>query len=133
MNCTSCCHARQAGNQDLVGCYYWTAIYRGNRNALRNALEFINKKENYLINLDSPSLNREAIGFLIDILITDYAPKPLYKGWADLDLPYHKVREIGKMTDSCVIINPEGCCVFYEFQSQQIMEYEDKTKVKLTL
>jgi len=119
MKCTSCCHARQAGNQDLIGCYYWTEIFRGNRNALRNALEIINEKENYNINMDSPILDKEAIGFLIDILIEDYAPKPLYEGWADLDLPYHQISEKGEMTDSCVVINPQSCCEFYLYHNQK--------------
>lgn len=116
MNCCSCLHARQAGNNDVVGCSYWTAIFHGNIDAMKTAFDFINKKENYNINLDSASIDREAIGFLIDVLIEDYAPKPLYEGWANLQQPYGQKNKLTDMTDGCVVIKPQGCCDFYTNQ-----------------
>lgn len=116
MTCHSCFHCRQAGNKELVGCKYWTEIFHGNKSALRSALAHINKKESFGINLDSHILEKEAIEFLIDVLIEDYAPKPMYEGWANLNsLPKHD-ENIGGMTDSCVVLNPQGCCDFYEYQ-----------------
>ena len=131
MKCTSCCHARQAGNQDLVGCSYWTAIFRGNMIALRSALDHINKKENYKIDLNSSILEKETIGFLIDVLIEDYAPKPLYEGWAALNLPSTQKNKRRKMTDSCVILEPQGCCGFYIYQNQMVVESHDAKKMIL--
>jgi hypothetical protein len=113
MNCHSCIHARPAVNKDLVGCAYWTAIYQGNMMAMRSALIHINRKENYKINMDSEILEKEAIDFLIDVLIEDYAPKPLYEGWADLNRSCYQNKNHSEMTDSCVVLEPKGCCDFY--------------------
>ena len=113
MNCHSCVHARQAGNDNLVGCAYWTEIYRGNIKALSTAIAYISQKENLGINLNNEFTDREAIGFLIDILVEDYAPKPLYNGWANMNLPCNQNKNRGEMTESCVVLNPEGSCDFY--------------------
>ena len=131
MNCCSCVHARQAGNQDLVGCCYWTAIFRGNRMALRSALAYINQEEDYHIHLDNVVTEKEAIGFLIDILIEDYAPKPLYQGWANLDLPYHQTSMRGTMSDDCVVLNPHGCCRFHQHQEQRQPSFQEQRDAAL--
>ena len=112
MNCCSCLHARQAGNNDVVGCSYWTAIFHGNIDAMKTAFDFINKKENYNINLDSASIDREAIGFLIDVLIEDYAPKPLYEGWANSQQPYGQKNKLTDMTDAPWSLNHRVVVIF---------------------
>ncbi len=132
MNCYSCHNARLAGNHDLVGCCYWTAIFRGNIIALRTALDHINQKNNYDINLDSESMDKEVIAFLIDILIEDYAPKPLYEGWANLTPPYNQKKNNGEMTDGCVVLDPQGCCDFHLYQDHQTMNVREEEKVVLT-
>jgi hypothetical protein len=125
MNCRLCLHARQAGNSDLVGCSFWTAILKGDISTMKTAMDYINQEENFGIKLDSPTINREAIGFLIDILIEDYAPKPLYEGWANLNRPNNQNRKDEEMTDSCVVLNPEGCCGFYISQIQESVDIRD--------
>jgi hypothetical protein len=111
MNCISCCHVCQAGNPNLVGCAYWTAIFQKRKLALQDALTKINRREGFRINLESHLLEKEAIDFLIDVLIEDYAPMPMFQGWANLNgtsVPGMT------MTADCVVLEPKGGCAFFE-------------------
>ena len=118
-------HCRHAGNEEFVGCIFWTAVCRGHQDALRAALQYINQSEKYHIDPDSALADRDAIGFLIDILIDEYAPKPFYQGWADLDLPLHQRRDEQQMTDSCVVLDPICCCGFFTYEDQLSLQLQD--------
>ena len=113
MNCRSCLHARHAGNREMVGCGYWTAIYHGKQKILTSALKEINTKEKLGMDLDRQLPGREGIGYLIDTLISDYAPKPIFEGWADLERPYCDKNKYGQMTNFCVVLDPKRSCTFY--------------------
>jgi len=113
MNCRSCLHARRAGNKTMIGCCYWTAIYHGDKNIVTSALEEINEKENLGMDLDKSLPNREDISFLIDTLICEYATKPIFEGWVDLERPYCEKKKYGQMTNFCVVLDPERFCTFF--------------------
>ena len=110
MNCRSCLHARRAGNKEMIGCQYWTAIYHGDKNILTLALKEIIKRKNLAMDLDSEMPGRECVGVLIDTLITEYAPKPIFQGWVDLENPICTGNLISEMTNFCVVLDPSRLC-----------------------
>lgn len=116
MNCCSCLHARHAGNAEMVGCRYWTAIYRGDKDTVRNALKKIIKLEDLEMDTAIEFSGRECISVLIDRLINKYAPKPIFEGWADLERPLTTSNQMNGMTNFCVVLNPERLCNFYTRQ-----------------
>jgi len=115
MNCFSCINMRQAAHRQMIGCYYWTSIVHGDINMLKSALVHISRLENFPFNPDDPGINRKVVAFLIDILIDQYAPKPLYEGWARLSIPCIKDETDKGMTEGCVVLNPGSCCTFSQY------------------
>lgn len=76
--------------------------------------------------MDSPILEKEAVEFLIDILIEEYAPKPMYEGWVDLKNTRHQKEEQTAISDSCVVLEPTGCCDFYICQVKNKKAFQEE-------
>jgi hypothetical protein len=113
MNCRSCIHARRAGNAKMIGCRYWTGIYRGDKTIVTLALKEIVRRKNLEMDLEMKSIGIECISGLIDTLIMEYAPKPIFEGWADLEQPYTDNDTDATMTNDCVVLDPGRLCSFY--------------------
>ncbi len=118
MNCRSCLHARRAGNIQMIGCHYWTAIFHGDKKMLTSALKEIIKRKKLAMDLDNKSSTSECVCGLIDTLISEYAPKPIFEGWVDLEKPYSDKDICGEMTNYCVVLDPKRLCTFYAQQTE---------------
>jgi len=97
----------------MIGCSYWTSILHGDITMLKSALLHVSRLKNFYFDPDAPAASRRAVTFLIDILIREYAPKPLYEGWASLNIPDINDGETADMTSGCVVLNPGTWCIFY--------------------
>ena len=118
-NCRTCLHARRAGNIEMAGCKMWTEIYRGNKKAVTAALRDINKKQNLGIDMDRAYPGREGLSELIDVLIKEYAPQPVFEGWVDLEVSFGDFEKKGNLTNFCVLTDPYRFCCFYEGKGEQ--------------
>jgi hypothetical protein len=105
----------------MIGCHYWTAIYHGDKRTVISALREIIKKKKLGLDLDYELPRGKDINKLIDTLICDYAPKPIFEGWVDLERPYSDRGYCEEMTNYCVVLDPKRHCTFYAQQAEQYL------------
>ena len=113
-NCTTCVHGRRAGNPDMAGCKLWSDIYQGNKNAVTAALQELSKKLQWGMEMQKSYPGRDGLDMVIETLLKEYAPQPIFEGWVDLDVHYGDEYIEGTMTNFCVVVDPNRFCTFYE-------------------
>jgi hypothetical protein len=112
--CITCIHARRAGNPDMAGCKLWTDIYQGNKKTVTAVLRELSKKLQWGTDMQKSFPGRDGLDLLIEALLKEYAPQPLFEGWMDPDVPYGDEYIKGTMTNFCVIVDPNRLCTFYK-------------------
>ena len=113
-NCIICIHARRAANTEMAGCKFWTDIYQGNKKAVTEALRELSKKLQWGMEMQRSYPGRDGLDVLIETLIKEYAPQPLFEGWVDLDVKYGDKYIKGTMTNFCIVVEPNRFCTFFE-------------------